>query len=198
VGSASDRPFNGLEEMNVAVFGFLRIPTQNDRDAWMFTVMYAPFGAQTGGVNFPIPGAAYQWNPSDELHVNLGIPFSVTWRPIEDLTLNLSYFPLINVNANATYKLSPKMNVYTGFQWYSESYHLADQTDSNQRFMGFEKRLISGVRWNFWSHASFDFNGGYAFDRNYGEGTSSFSSNLTDRVDIGSGAFVGMNLFLRW
>lgn len=197
VGSASDKPFNGLDQMNVSLMSFLRIPVWNNRDAWMFSLMYAPVGAQTGNVPYPIPGVAYQWNPNDWFHMSIGLPFAIMWRPMEELIVNISYTPIVNANGRIIYRVTKQLNIYTGFDWVNEAYYLTD-LPSKDRFMGYEKRLISGVRWNFWSHGSVDINGGYAFDRYYGEGTGSASSNLTNRVDLPPGGFVGTNLMFRW
>ena len=68
-GSASDKPFHSINEMNVGFMSFLQIPVWNDRDAWRFSLMYSP----VGNLNFPIPGVAYLWNPSDTLHASIGI-----------------------------------------------------------------------------------------------------------------------------
>lgn len=192
-GSASDKPFHSIYEMNVGFFGFLQIPVRNERDAWIFSVMYSP----VGNLTFPIPGIAYSWKPSEDLHVNIGIPLSAMWRPVEDLTLTFSYIPIVNVNAHATYQLTKGLKIYTGFEWLNEAYFLADRADRKDRFLAFEKRLISGVRWDFWTHATLELNAGYAFDRYYGEGQNQIS-NLQDRVNIAPGAFVGANLLVRW
>jgi len=192
-GSASDKPFHSIEEINVGFFGFLKVPAKNERDSWTFSIFYSP----VGNVNFPIPGIAYFWKPSDDLQVSIGIPFSVKWKPIEDLTLTFSYIPVVNVNARATYQLTSPLNVYVGFEWLNEAYFLADRADQRARFLAFEKRLISGIRWDLTTHAALDFNAGYAFDRYFGEGRNQFS-NLQDQVDISPGAFVGVNLLVKW
>lgn len=192
-GSASDQPFHSIREMNLNLLGFLRIPVRNERDSWMFSVMYAP----TGNLNFPIPGVAYSWNPSDDLRVNIGLPFSVMWRPVDELTIDMSYIPLTNINARATYRIVETVFAYGGYEFLNESFFLADREDSRARFMGFEQRLIAGVRWDFWRRATLDFNAGYAFDRYYGEGRNQ-GSDLQDRVNIAPGAFLGSSLRMRF
>jgi hypothetical protein len=92
--------------------------------------MYSP----VGNLNFPIPGVAYVWNPSDALHVSVGLPLSVVWRPVDDLTINLSYMPLTTVNARATYGLVDKVFVFGGFEWLQEAYLLADRENTQDRF----------------------------------------------------------------
>jgi len=192
-GSASDKPFHSIEEMNVGFFGFLRVPARNDRDAWTFSLMYSP----VGNLTFPIPGVSYFWRPTDELDVSIGLPFSINWRPIEGLALTASYIPITNVNARATYQLFQGLSVYSGFEWLNEAYFLADRTEEKERFLAFEKRLVTGVQWDIWTHAALDINAGYAFDRYYGQGENQIS-DLEDRVNIRAGAFLGANLLLRW
>jgi hypothetical protein len=192
-GSASDQPFHSLYEMNLGVFAFLKIPVYEQRDAWLFSLMYSPVGNFT----FPLPGIAYSWKPSDDLHMSIGLPFSIRWRLMEDLTFTYFYVPVVNMNARLTYEVNSAWSGYLGFDWLNEAYFLADRTNRQDRFFAFEKRLLGGVRWNFWSRAALDLHGGYAFDRYYGEGESQLSP-LSDRVDVEPGPFLGANLQLRW
>jgi hypothetical protein len=159
----------------------------------MFSLMYSP----VGNVAFPIPGIAYSWEPSEDLRVNLGIPFTVKWTPVEDLELQFAYIPVTNVNARATYRVADGVKLYGGFQWLNEAYFLADRAERKERFLAFEKRLVAGLRWDIGTHLALDLNGGYAFDRFYGEGESQFS-DLDDRVDIRPGAFLEAGLLLNW
>jgi hypothetical protein len=193
VGSASDRPFHGIEEMNVTLISFLRVPAWNERDSWLFSVFYS----SASSVPFPIPGIAYVWSPDDTLRVNIGLPFAVLWQPTEDLTLTASYIPLTNINARATCRVADRVFVYGGYEFLTEAYFLADRVNRKDRFIGLEQRVIVGVRWDVWENASVDLNGGYAFGRRYGEGRSQ-GSDWHDRVDIDPGAFVGGSVRLRF
>lgn len=186
VGSASDRPFHSLREVNLGMNLFLRTPGWNERDSWLFALIYAP----TGNLTFPIPGVAYLWNPSDNLRVSIGLPFSVMWKPVEKLTLNLMYIPVTNVTARATYDLFPSVQVFGGFEWFQEAFFLADRVERRERFIGFEKRLVGGVTWTLGKYGAVEVNSGYAFDRYYGRGENQIGS-LADEVDIASGAFLG-------
>src|SRR5262249_37068685 len=112
-------------------------------------------------------------------------------------TLDLSYFPLTNVHARATYRVAGGVHVYGGYEFLNESYFLADRADTRDRFLGFEQRLIGGVRWDLWRHATLDLSAGYAFDRFYGEGRNQGGS-LHDRVDIAPGAFLGATFRVRY
>jgi hypothetical protein len=192
-GSASDKPFHSIDEMNMGFFGFLRMPARNDRDAWIFSIMYSP----VGNLNFPIPGIAYVWKPSDELNMTIGIPFFARWTPVEDLTLTFSYIPVVNLNAQAKYQLLDGWSVFGGFEWLNEAYFLADRIDRRERFLVFEKKLIAGVRWQCTPRAVVELNAGYAFDRYYGQGRNTIS-NLRDQLDVEPGAFVGISIGIGW
>lgn len=193
VGSASDRPFNSLNELTGNLIGFVRIPARNDRDAWLLGLTYSP----VGNLNFPVPVVAYGWNPSDRLRVNVGLPFSLLWRPTDELTLSLSYVPIVNVTARLTWRPVERLAVFGGFEWLNEAYLLADRANDRDRFRAFEKRLVAGARWDVWKHGAVEVNGGYAFDRYYGVGENSIG-NLRDRVDVASGAFLGGALRVRF
>ena len=192
-GSASDQPFHSINEMNLGFMSFLQVPVRNDRDAWRFSLMYSP----VGNLNFPIPGVAYLWNPSDAFHASIGLPFVVLWRPVEDLTISLSYMPLITVNARATYRLVGKIFIFGGFESMQEAYLLADRDNLSDRFMGFEKQLIGGVRWDAWQSAALELDAGYAFDRYYGMGQNQIGS-LHDQLNVAPGVFVSTRFQLRF
>jgi hypothetical protein len=192
-GSASDKPFHSIDEMTFGFLSFLQVPTHSDRDAWRFMLMYSP----VGNLNFPIPGVAYLWNPSDTFHASIGLPPALLWRPTERLTINLSYMPIATANARATYQLLEEFFVFGGFESLQESYFLADRDDKNDRFMGFEKRVIGGVRWDVWRHAALEAGGGYAFDRYYGTGQNRID-DLHDEVDIDPGPFLSASVRIRF
>lgn len=188
-GSSSDKPFHSLDEMNASVGAFLRMPAWRQGDAWMLGLMYSP----AGNLNFPLPLASYSWNYSERFQMNIGLPLALTWRPTDDWTFNLSYVPLTNVNARLTKKATEKLTVYTGYENITETYFLADRQEVNDRFFGFEQRLITGVQWDLWRHLTLDLNTGYSFGRYFGEGANQ-GATLHDIVNVGASVFLGMNL----
>jgi hypothetical protein len=190
-GSASDQPFHSINEINLGLNGFLRIP-QGEHNAWLFTLSYSP----TAQVPFPIPGVAFNWVPSDRFQATLGVPFSITWRPVDDLTLNLSYMLLTNIRARATYRIWGPVCFYTGYNWTSQGYFLADRTDSRERFLYYDMRVTGGFQANLGAW-SLDLSSGYAFDRYYTQARQA-SLNGQDRVDVGAGPFLSLGVRLRW
>jgi hypothetical protein len=191
VGSASDRPFHSIEEMTAGVNTFLRVP-QGDHNAWLFTLSYSP----TSELPFPIPGVAFLYQPSDRFRANIGLPFQLMYRPVDDLTLDLSYMLLRTVHARATYRVYGRVRVYAGFDWDNESYFLADRPDERERFFSYDKRLTGGVLVPF-GHVLLDLSSGYVFDRFYFEGRS-YSDRNQNRIDVGNGPFGVVRLEARF
>jgi hypothetical protein len=192
VGSASDQPFHSTREMEIGANAFLAIP-QGEHNAWLFTVMYSP----TSELAFPIPGVAYLWQPSDRLRVNVGLPFQLMYRPIDEVTLDFSYMLLRTVHARATYHLTQQVGLFTGYDWSNESYFLVDRQDINERFFSYDQRVSAGVQAKITPHFLVEMSGGYAFDRFYFAG-SSYRDRNTDRVDVSPGGFVGIQGRVQW
>ncbi|MGL4549785.1 MAG: DUF6268 family outer membrane beta-barrel protein, partial [Gemmataceae bacterium] len=190
-GSASDRPFGGIDELNANVNAFLRVPW-GERDSWMFGLMYSPLGQ----LPFPVPMVSYAWNPSEAFSMNLGLPLSVKWRPAEDVTLEASYMILTNVRARATWGPDGGLQLYTGFDWTNQGHHLYGRPQ-DERFFYEEKRLSAGARVGAAEGFTLDVSAGYAFDRIFREGDG-FGGAGGSRVEVGAGPFVAGRLSLRW
>jgi hypothetical protein len=192
-GSASDQPFHGVNELTAGVNAFLRVP-QGDHNAWLFTLSYST----NSQINVPIPGVAYLWVPSDCFQAVIGFPFaSLNYRPTEDLTLSLSYALLTTIHARATYRLAPRLRVYTAFDWDNESYFRVGREDDRDRFFYYEKRLSAGVQYSLSPRMNLDLSGGYAFDRFFFEGQS-LTDRDNNRIDIGDGPYVSLKLLFHY
>ncbi len=182
--SPSDQPFSTWNETGVSFNGFLRIPARNDRDAWLLSLNYSP----NGELSFPLPGVAYFWQPSDDLHMTIGLPLSVMYRPIPDLKLECTYVPVRNVHARATYLLCDPLEVYAAFDWNSERYLLADRLADRDNFYEYDKRVSLGLQGHITKHLVVGGAAGYVFDRFFFEGQNYNDRNL-GQIDIGNGAF---------
>jgi hypothetical protein len=191
-GSASDKPFHGLDEMTAGVNSFLRIPS-GEHNAWLFTLSYSV----TSELPFPIPGVAYIYEPSDQFRAVIGLPFQLMYRPVEDLTLDFSYMLLRTVHARATYRVWPRVRLYAAFDWENESYLLANRPSDNDRFFYYDMRLTGGVQLIVGKHVSVDLAGGYTFDRFYFE-AAQYSGNNFNRLNIGDGPFAAIQFQARW
>jgi hypothetical protein len=191
LGSASDQPFASINEMNVAVNAMYRMPS-GERNAWMFMLMYSP----TSEIQFPIPGVSYSYNPSDQLHANIGLPFTLTYQPTDRWTLTASYMLIHTIRARATYKIAEHVNVFGGYDWSNEVYMLRDRVNESDRFFLYDQRVTLGVECPVTSWLTAELTGGYAFNR-YSFSGSQWDSVGTDRVDVNPGPFMSLGVSLR-
>lgn len=195
IGSASDKPFDGLRDMNFGLSSFVRIPTIGGRDSWLVSLSYQP----TGQLSIPIPGVAYLWNPNPNFRMSIGLPFSIWWRPVETVVVTATYVPLTNVNARVFWTPVKRVSLFGAFEAGGSSFQLADRLESNERFRMNEDRLLGGFRVTPVRWMTFEMSGGYLFDRRFFQSTSGGSaSGGTDRINVAGGPFLAANLLLRW
>jgi hypothetical protein len=191
-GSASNEPFHSVNELTVGVNTFLRMPS-GERNAWLFSLSYSP----TAELSFPIPGVAYVWVPSDDFRMNIGLPFMVWYRPIEDLTLEASYMLLTTIHARATYRFCAGLRAYVGFDWTNESWYIVPREDDKDRLFYYEQRLSVGAMTNIGRTFLLDVSTGYAFNRFYFEGHNYNDRNF-NRVDVDPAPLLSVQAQLRW
>jgi len=191
LGSPSDKPFAGLREMTLGSTAFVRFPAAREGDNWTFSLSYFP----NSQVSYPAPGMTYEWNPSDQLKVGLGLPFSLMWKPTEQVRLDVNYTPFTQVTARASWNPRKTLRFYTGFDWDNEGYFLTGRRDRTDLFFFYEKRLVVGTRIDLGERFAFDLSSGYAFDREFGSGRTplNFTSN---RLTIQSGPFISSWLLM--
>jgi hypothetical protein len=195
LGSFSDKPFHGIDEMTISAEGFLRIPSKQN-NAWMFFVAMSsnsqilPF--------IPIPGVAYLWVPSKSFQALVGFPFAnVTWRPTDNLTFNVSYALLTNFNGRVSYQLCRQVRLFTGLEFVTQNYFRTGRVDVQDRFFEYYDQLFTGVQFILGPRAFFDLSGGYVFDRMFFEART-FTSSQTNRVNVDPSAFVSGTLQFRF
>jgi len=183
LGSASNEPFQAGDAFDGILGGLLRIPHKK-QNAWLFFLYFA---TNREFLNYvPLPGAGYWWEPSDKFRAVVGIPFaSLAYKPIEKLSLDLGYFPVRNIHAKGTYKITRFLNVFGGFDWRNQRYFRADREDNNQRIFYYEKRVGGGFRLGVATGVVLTFQGGWAFDRFYfeGEDYGDRDGNMIDVAD---------------
>lgn len=190
LGSASDQPFASIREMNANVLAFLNVPT-GERDAWNFSLFYSPLGQ----LAFPMPGIAYAWWPNEQFQMSIGLPFSLTYRPTDAISLNLSYLPLTNASAIVCWTPSELWTVYSGYQNHSQGYELAGRADPQERLFDFDQRLNVGVRRTLGAGFTLDCSAAYLFDRSYFR-SDSFFGDGAERLRVDPGA--QLMLKLQW
>ena len=129
LNSPSDKPFDSIHEVDVQGNVFYRLPT-GDRDAWVFMVNYA--SNRSFARNVPLPGVAYEWNPTSNMNAMLGVPFSsVRWHPFDRLTLNARYLLPRHLHAKASYDIGSEWTLFGAFDWTSRRWFRHDRTNKD-------------------------------------------------------------------
>jgi hypothetical protein len=193
-GSASDEPFGHGNVLVASVALYATIPTVGC-DAWIIGFSYIP----TSDFPYPLPIFGYYWQPNDDFSVNIGAPLFLKWKFADRFTFDFFYVPIRNVNARVTWDPPdlPDMHVYGAFNWSNEAYFLANRTDDQDRFYGYEKRLTAGAQFDLLYRLRLDVSLGYAFDRFYFIGHT-YSDRDNDRVNVRSGFFGALQLRLQF
>ncbi len=191
VGSASDHPFASIREMNVSMNAMYRIPS-GEHNGWLFMLLYSP----TSEIQFPIPGVSFSYNPSDQFHANIGLPFMLSYKPTDRWTFLASYMLIHTIHARAVYKIAERVNAFAGYDWSNEVYTLRDRIVESDRFFLYDQRVTLGLDFPIRSWLSAELVGGYAFDR-YSFSGRQWDSVGTDRVDIDPGPFMSLSVSLR-
>jgi len=183
LGSPSDRPFTALRDMTMTVtlLGFLTVPS-GERDAWNFSLFYSP----TGQIIFPIPGVAYAWRPIPQFQANLGIPFSLDYRPTECLTVTASYRPLNNVQVLVRQSLGEAWSIYGAYTTVNKTFLLADRLENRERTYLFDQRLTLGIQRQLGRGWSVDLSAPYVCDRQMFQ-AEKFSGSRRDELVIDPG-----------
>jgi hypothetical protein len=181
VGSPSDQPYGAWRDMTVTLLAFLNVPS-GERDAWNFSLFYSP----TGQITFPIPGIAYVWRPSEQFQANLGVPFSLEYRPTEAFAVTASYMPLNNVQVLARQAWGPNWSFYAGYRTVNETFLLADRLDDEERLYLFDQRVTLGVERKLGYGWSLDLSSAYVFDRKLFQ-AEDFSGSRRDLLAIDAG-----------
>lgn len=189
--SASDHPFASLQETYVNMNAMYRTPS-GESNSWMFMLMYSPMGE----IPFPFPGVSYSYNPSDQLHTDIGLPFMFSYKPSDRWKLEASYMLINTIRVKATYKIADRVSVFVGYDSLNEAYKLRDRANDDDRFFLYNQRATIGLSLPVTKWLTAELDGGYAF-RQYSLTGRQWDSTGTDRVDLEPGPFVSHSLSLR-
>jgi hypothetical protein len=192
LGSSGDAPFEYTRDFTANVNGFLIIP-QAERNYWLFTLSYS----SNSDLPFPVPGVAFVWQPTDYFRAQFGLPFMVMYRPTDDLQFDASYMLLYTFRARATYRITPWLRAYVGYETGDEAYPLSDRTVDRDRLFYYDQEVVTGLQFPLGRQASLDLTGGYSFDRFYFEGQH-LSDSTGNRLDVGDTLFLSLRFQTRW
>ncbi|TWT39291.1 DUF6268 family outer membrane beta-barrel protein [Blastopirellula retiformator] len=189
IGTATNKPFDNIDDMTMSGLAFVNIPWNNERDAWNLSLFYSP----TSQLPFPLPGVAYLWRPSEQFEMNIGVPFALKYRPTERRTFSFTYTPLTNVNVLLEQELGANLVAYGGYSVNNKIYLLSERTDNDDRFYFFDQRLTIGLKRQLPWGLSADLSAAYLFDRKVFQ-AQGFSSDRTDEFGIDPGGLISFSL----
>ncbi len=181
-GSASDRPYAAGRDLTLMAVAFYQRPAANDRDEWSFSAFYSP----TSQLPYPLPGVAYVWRPDETLEARIGLPPAVEWRPTDDWTLSVNWFPLVNLNATARRRLGESLSLVAFYRTDTQIYFLADRLRNDERFFVFDQRAACGLERALGRGFTIELLASWLFDRELFQGTS-FTSGRTDVIELEAG-----------
>ncbi len=187
-GSASDEPYNSVDELTLTSIGFINIPAR-DQDTWDISFFYSP----TAQFRFPIPGLAYHWRPSDQFQAQIGLPASVVYTPNESFVFRARYTPLTDVLVEMRQAIDRDWGFFARYQITNENYFLVGRSDRDLLFTQFEQQVVAGINFNFENGFSVDLSAGYLFDRRFFLDTD-FDLNSPDQIKVESGAIFAAQL----
>ncbi|MBS3735306.1 MAG: hypothetical protein KGY99_10355 [Phycisphaerae bacterium] len=195
VGSPADRPFHSGEEVSVAARGFLRIP-HGKRNAFLAFLDFS--NTRSFAAAIPLPGVAYNWVPTDDLNLVLGVPMSsIRWRPLDKLTLSARYILPRNVHARIGYQVMDSCEVYGLFAWDNEQFFRHDRPDDDDRLLFYEKRVGGGIKIDLAENVTLDISTGWAFDGFFFEGED-YGDRSDNRLTLEDGLYAGVSLSVRF
>ncbi len=127
--------------------------------------------------DIPLPYATYSATVGENFQYKLGLPeSSLTYHPVEPLTLMLSYEFPVEANAIASYEIFEGVSLFGQYKRDFDGFRL-DESDSRRLFYEFD-RVNLGVRWiTKWFDISLG--GGYAVHQEFRTG---FDIRDTSRV----------------
>jgi hypothetical protein len=191
LGSASDDPFTSLQDSYVNLNAMYRTPS-GEHNAWMFMLMYSPLSE----IPYPLPLVSYSYNPSDQLHANIGLPFMLSYKPTDRWRFDASYMLINAIHAKATYRITNRASLFSAFDSLNEAYRLRDRISNDDMFFLCSQRARIGLSLPLTKLLTAEIAGGYAFKR-YSFTGQQWDSTGTDRVDLEPGPFVSLSMSLR-
>lgn len=168
VGSASDKPFDSIQEAEFRATAFYTMPSK-ESNAWLFFLNYSNNSTFLSGV--PFPGFAYSWRrPKQGWQVTAGFPFiSASYQPDSDWVLRASLFGAVGVDAEVERRAWRKLKAYAAFQRRPRQWLRADRLESRDRLVYDSKEARLGLRCPVGDGVDVDLSAGRSFDRRFFE-----------------------------
>lgn len=194
LGTASDKPFNSINEDTLSALAFVRKPS-GEHNGWLYYVVSTSNGQL--GRNIPVPGIAYEY-VTDRLKAVVGFPFvTIDYRPTTEWQFEFNYAALTDVLARTSYHFTDHARLFAAFEWTNQAWFRAARPHSGLQLFEYEKRLEGGLGWRIQPRLDLQFTPGYAFDRFFVE-NHGLGFHGRNRVDLRPGAFVAAQFELKF
>jgi hypothetical protein len=188
VGSASDRPFDGLNVTTIGASAYYSW-TKSERTRWMISVFFSNNNPILNWI--PIPGVTYLYQ-TDVFIGLFGFPFTMlVWRPVHPWSFTLSVFGP-TIHSEIDYGNAKGVQLFAGYAWLQQSFLRKDRPDPKDRIYYDEMHAPVGVRFPVGRLRS-EVSTGYAFRRSVYEGTK-FGRKNGGRVDLDHDWYGAWNL----
>ncbi|MCR4296245.1 MAG: hypothetical protein NUW21_11975 [Elusimicrobia bacterium] len=183
VGSASDRPFDSIQEAEFRAAAFYTAPSK-ESNAWLFFLNYSNNSTFLNGV--PFPGLAYSWRrPKEGWQVTAGFPFiAASYQPDADWSLRASLFGAVNFDVEAERRAWRDLKLYAAFQRRPRQWLRADRRESRDRLVYDSMEARLGLRCPVVEIADVDLSAGRSFNRRFFEARDA-SRSPSERTAFG-------------
>ncbi len=185
VDSRSDKLFNSLDETNLTAMLSYRFPIFENQ---AITIM----GGYISDFKIPFAGVGYQLNFGKTSYLNVGVPLTMVHLNSADVpgiesergNFDFNYVLYGDLSAQLSYDiLLGKLQVYSVFEWNTNSWARAAREDKRSRVFYTDFRLGAGVRADFCKYFYAKAEGGWAFGRNVYEERVYFDYNKGYDID---------------
>ncbi len=188
--SRSDILFNSIDETNFTGLVSYRMPIFENQ---AITVM----AGYMSDFKLPIAGIGYQLNFGKTSYLNVGMPLNMVhinsadlpYLETERFNFDFNYILFGDLSAQLSYDIIlGKLQVYSDFQWNTETWARANRSDTRARVFYTDCRWGAGIRADFLKYFYAKAEGGWAFSRNIYEDRNYF--DYSKGYDIDDSAYL--------
>jgi len=186
VGSASDELFNSGDELYLKGTAFLSIPHLK-YTSWLLFL-----NVDTDRDWPVVPGVGYAFPLSRQAYAVVGIPVVAAGGKIgERWEFGAAYIPLRDATASLKYAWTERLKTGVSFDWKSQYFNRADRRDDDDRIELNDKRAAASIAYGFTERMELGLEGGYAFDRRFGEGED-WDDRDDNKIELEDSWFAGL------
>lgn len=176
LSSASDKPFDSSDELNVYLSATREIKRW-DKSSLRLGLAYS------SRLDYPLPVLLYSYSDSD-LTFMIGVPIaSLRWKLNKKTTLAASYQPVRQARLAMEYKLCPTLNVTLEGGIEEESYYLAERSDKDRALVLEVPKVAFKVNKKFFNQLDLGLSVGRSFSGRFFERKNLFDEFNKEKID---------------